>query len=145
MAIKSKLLLFTIFLLSHLSSLVYVMILSKNNLWKISIKDEFEKINYVGRHSAARHGRGFQTRPYRCRLNPHLSPPGARTDFKYIRMLTRVTSLLQQVKRGEHYEFIRPQKINHKVIPNTPDLTNLYSHQVWIISENSYLNYRLDV
>ena len=47
----------------HLSILVYVMILNKNYLWKIFTEDEFIKINYVGRHSAARLGRGFQTRP----------------------------------------------------------------------------------
>ena len=28
------------------------MVLIKNYLWKIFTKDEFEKINYVGRHSA---------------------------------------------------------------------------------------------
>ena len=47
----------------HLSILVYVMILNKNYLWKIFTEDEFEKINCVGRNSAARLGRGFQTRP----------------------------------------------------------------------------------
>ena len=30
---------------------------------KIFTEDEFEKINYVGRYSAARLGRGFQTPP----------------------------------------------------------------------------------
>ena len=39
------------------------MILSKYYLRKIFTEDEFEKLNYVGRHSAARIGRGFQTRP----------------------------------------------------------------------------------
>ena len=43
--------------------LLYVMILNKKYLWKIFTEDEFEKINYVGRHLAARLGRGFQTRP----------------------------------------------------------------------------------
>ena len=41
------------------------MILNKNYLWKIFFEDEFEKINYVGRHSAARLGRGFQY-PIHC-------------------------------------------------------------------------------
>ena len=44
-------------------NLGYVMDLNKNYLWKIFTEDEFEKINYVGRHSAARLSRGFQTRP----------------------------------------------------------------------------------
>ena len=44
--------------------LVYVLILDKKYLWKISAEDDIEKINYIGRHSAARLGRGFQTRPY---------------------------------------------------------------------------------
>ena len=63
MAIKSKLLLFTIIIIVPLLILVYVMILNKSYLWKISTDGEFEKINYVGRHSAAVLGRGFQTRP----------------------------------------------------------------------------------
>ena len=50
-------------LLFNLLILVYVIILNKNYLWKIFTEDEFERINYVGRYSAARLGRGFQTRP----------------------------------------------------------------------------------
>ena len=41
------------------------MILNKNIHEKISTDDEFEKIiNYVGRRSAARLGKGFMTRPF---------------------------------------------------------------------------------
>ena len=45
----------------HLSILVYVMIFNKVCLRKISTEDDFEK-NKLSR-SAARLGRGFQTRP----------------------------------------------------------------------------------
>ena len=44
--------------------LVYVMILNKHYLWKIFPEDEIEKVNYIGQHSAAQLGRGFQTRPF---------------------------------------------------------------------------------
>ena len=64
MTIKSKLLLFTIIIvplidLSLCGDFEYKLFIKKSPLRMI----EFEKIDYVGQHSAARLGRGFQTRP----------------------------------------------------------------------------------
>ena len=53
------------------------MILNKKIFIKIiSNEDDFEKINYVGKHSAARLGRGFQIRPFGPNSPTVASPSG---------------------------------------------------------------------
>ena len=98
------------------------MISNKTYLWKIFTEDEFEKINYVGRHSAARLGRGFQTRPVAialaCQYNIWVK--SARDDIVVIAMSSNNDSgepVPRSLRRSHIQSTNVYEYINYKHIP----------------------------